>query len=170
MTTLSYCGELVKTHDRRRFMLSLFVPPPVRESLWVLYALDVELAHIRRAVQEEMIGHIRLSWWQEALEALYAGTLRQGHPILEALFPLVQAATWPEESLLALVKDYREHFPNPPQHNAERIESLSCQLLQKDSPETIPVWQRAYAIVSQHGKGRNGWLALKLLKFGLFGH
>ncbi len=75
---LSYCGHEVRKHDRDRFLTSLFVPPRRAQALLAVYALNTELAHIRDAVsEEETIGHIRLAWWQEAIEALYVGARRR---------------------------------------------------------------------------------------------
>src|SRR5579864_8087467 len=108
-TTLSYCAQEVYRHDRDRFLLSLFVPTVRRETLLALYALNVELARVHAAISEEMIGHIRYAWWQEALEALYAGGRISGHPVLEALAPAIHGGHIPSEALMPLVESYRAH-------------------------------------------------------------
>ena len=64
-----YCADLVRRLDYDRFLMSLFVPQTERPALLAVCALNAELAQVRSLVSEEMIGHIRLAWWQEALEA-----------------------------------------------------------------------------------------------------
>src|SRR5690349_9388890 len=86
----SYSARLVREHDRDAFLRCLFVPPPQREALLALYALNIELAQVKEKTREEMIGHIRLSWWQENIEALYEGKPPNGQPVLDALAPLIR--------------------------------------------------------------------------------
>lgn len=167
---LSYCADLVKRHDRDRFMLSLFVAADAREALLALYALNVELAHVRIAVREEMIGHIRYAWWQETMEKLYAGAAPHGHPTLSALLPLIEAGALPQEAVMPLIESYRTHFPDPPPDADARLAELSQGLLQVLSPASALHWVNAQRIIARHrkryGAGGNGWLALRLLLAG----
>lgn len=70
---LSYCGRQVRRYDHDRFLTSLFAPAARREGLLALYAFNVEIAKTAEVVSEAMLGQIRLQWWREAIEALYAG-------------------------------------------------------------------------------------------------
>jgi len=164
---LSYCGQEVRRHDRDRFLLSLFVPAGPREDLLAVYALNVELAHIRRAVREEMLGHIRHAWWEEAVEALYVGAPPREQPVLQALAPLIKEGHLPHDALFPLVEEYRRHFPAPPPDIDVRLEALSVMLLQRICPDALPDWRRANDIITKHraryGARWNGWLAFKLL-------
>ena len=47
---LSACAELVRRHDPDRFLTALFAPPAMRETLFVLYAVNHELARAREVV------------------------------------------------------------------------------------------------------------------------
>jgi NADH dehydrogenase [ubiquinone] 1 alpha subcomplex assembly factor 6 len=69
---LSYCAEQVRRHDNDRFLCGLFAPAAAREGLWSLYAFNLELARIRESVSQPLLGHIRLRWWIDALDAIYA--------------------------------------------------------------------------------------------------
>ncbi|MDE3060315.1 MAG: squalene/phytoene synthase family protein [Pseudomonadota bacterium] len=164
MKNLSYCAELVLKEDHDGFLAALFVPAPEREALLALAALNVELAHVREAVHEEMIGHIRYAWWQETIEAMYRGQPRQGQPVLEALMPLVTSGQLPQDALMALVTRYRDAFPDAPQGVDTVMEELLAALLM---PKAAANWRRARGKIVCHrqryGKGWNGWLAIKLL-------
>jgi phytoene synthase len=82
--TLSRMGEIVRRHDRDRFLGALFAPAERRETLFALYAFNYEVARTREVVREPMLGQIRLQWWRETIEGVYAGAPRR-HEIAEAL-------------------------------------------------------------------------------------
>jgi len=82
--TLSYCARQVRWFDRERYLSALFVPAPSRERVFALYACNLEIAKTRESVSEPLIGQMRLTWWFEAIDELYAGRVRR-HPVVEAL-------------------------------------------------------------------------------------
>jgi phytoene synthase len=82
--TLSRMGEIVRRHDRERFLGALFAPAERREALFALYAFNYEVARTREVVTEPMLGQIRLQWWRETIEAIYEGKPRR-HDVAEAL-------------------------------------------------------------------------------------
>jgi phytoene synthase len=63
----------LKRDDPDRYLTALFAPPVARESLFAVYAFNFELARVREAVREPMMGRMRLQWWRDAIEAIYAG-------------------------------------------------------------------------------------------------
>ena len=164
----SYCANMVRAHDRDLYARALFTPEPAREGLLTLYALATELAHIRHLVSEEMIGHIRYAWWRETLEGLYNNTPRSGHPILEALTPMLSHL--PQENLAALVEAYATPYPEPPQGQGAALENLSLAWLRAKDPKAIKPWQKANHIIIRHharyANKRQSWLMLKLLIAG----
>ncbi|MBI4185186.1 MAG: squalene/phytoene synthase family protein [Proteobacteria bacterium] len=81
---LSFCGDAVRRHDPDRFLTALFAPAPARESLFALYAFNLEAARAREAASEPTIGRIRLQWWRDALDGVFAGRPPQ-HPVAAAL-------------------------------------------------------------------------------------
>jgi NADH dehydrogenase [ubiquinone] 1 alpha subcomplex assembly factor 6 len=87
---LSYCAAEVRRADYDRFLATLFAPAPARESLFALYAFNHEIAKVRETVTEPMLGRIRLQWWREALDGVYAGAPR-AHPVAQALADAVRA-------------------------------------------------------------------------------
>jgi phytoene synthase len=106
MTGLSACGALVERHDRDRYLASLFAPQAEREDLFALYAFNHEVAKTAEVVSEPMIGRIRLQWWRESLDGIYAGTPRR-HEVVEPLARAVAARQVPR-ALLEAVIDARE--------------------------------------------------------------
>lgn len=65
----AYCGELVRTADRDRFIASLFAPAEQRGALHALYAFNTELARVRDVAREALPGEIRLQWWADVINS-----------------------------------------------------------------------------------------------------
>lgn len=72
-TSLSYPVEQVRKFDHDRFMTAIFAPAPERENLFPLYAFNIEIAKVSEVVTEPLIGRMRLQWWRDTLDRLYAG-------------------------------------------------------------------------------------------------
>jgi NADH dehydrogenase [ubiquinone] 1 alpha subcomplex assembly factor 6 len=72
---LSYPADQVRRYDHDRFMTAIFAPPSVREHLFALYAFNIEVAKTGEIVSESLIGQIRLQWWRDTLDRLYAGEI-----------------------------------------------------------------------------------------------
>ncbi len=77
MSQLSDCARLLRRYDYDRFLTGLFAPAGRREALYAVYAFNLEIARTREAVSEPMLGQIRLQWWREAIEEIYAGRVRR---------------------------------------------------------------------------------------------
>jgi len=81
---LSYCMQQTRKFDNDRFLCNLFAPAAEREALSALCAFNLELAHIREAVREPLLGHMRLRWWSETLDGVWDGRAPR-HGVAEAL-------------------------------------------------------------------------------------
>lgn len=68
VTSLSAMGEILRCHDPDRFFCALFAPPLRRETLFVLYAFNHELARAREAVREPVMALARLAFWRGVVE------------------------------------------------------------------------------------------------------
>jgi phytoene synthase len=76
----------VRRADPDRWLASrLIADPAQRADVVALYALNRELAHVAEAVREPLMGEIRLTWWREAIDELFAGRPARGHPVIQAL-------------------------------------------------------------------------------------
>ncbi|WPZ32996.1 squalene/phytoene synthase family protein [Thalassobaculum sp. OXR-137] len=103
---LAACAEIVRRHDRERYLVSLFAAPEQRDGLFAVLAANHEIAKIAEVVSDPTIGLIRLQWWREAFDGIEAGTPR-AH---EVVLPLSQVAERHPELLsdLRRVVDARE--------------------------------------------------------------
>jgi phytoene synthase len=99
---LSYVAQEVRRFDRERFVTALFAPSDRREGLFALYAFNLEVARVREAVNEPMLGRMRLQWWRETIGGLFDGD-RPAHPVAEALSRVIgprHLSRWPFDRLL----------------------------------------------------------------------
>ena len=106
----SFVAEL-RAHDRDRYLTCLFAPAECRLDLFALLAFNLEVARTAEAVSEPMIGQIRLQWWRESLEGIYAGSPRR-HEVVEALGQAVARHDLPCAPFERLI-DGREHDLDP---------------------------------------------------------
>ncbi len=98
----TYCARQVKTHDYDRFLITLFAPGEVREDLFALYAFNHEVAKIREAVSEPMLGEIRLEWWREAMDGIEEGNPRN-HEVVLPLHDACQKHALSKENFLKVI-------------------------------------------------------------------
>lgn len=89
----------VRQADYERYIAALFAPAERREALFALIAFNHELARIADVVSEPMLGEIRLQWWREAIEAIYAGTPVRKHEVTQPLAQAIAQFTIPRAPL-----------------------------------------------------------------------
>jgi phytoene synthase len=78
--------EGLRRTDPDRWLSTRFIADGVkRADVVALYALDHELSQIGTVMREPLMAEIRLTWWREAIEELFAGQAPRGHPVLQAL-------------------------------------------------------------------------------------
>ena len=133
MADRSDCAELVRQQDSDRYLTALFAPPERREDLFALYAFNAEVARGREAVSEPMLGHIRLQWWRESVEGIYAGRPRR-HEVVTPLARAVRDCGLTRAHFDRLI-DAREAdlLPDPP-------ESLAALEAYAESTSSTLVW------------------------------
>jgi len=101
--SLDYCHDLVRAGDKDRYLSALFAPDHLRPNLLALYAFNIEIARIRETVSEATLGEIRLKWWHDAIEGLYAGE-PAGHPVTEGLAPVITEAGLPKQAFINMIE------------------------------------------------------------------
>jgi phytoene synthase len=116
-----YCHDLVRQGDRDRYLSTLLAPDAKRPQLLALYAFNIEIARIRETVSEAALGEIRLRWWADAIEAAYAGE-RQGHPVIEALAPVISEANLPKQALLNMIEARQFDLYDDPMPSLAQLE------------------------------------------------
>lgn len=87
--TMQICAELVEAGDPDRFAATMAAPVAMRDRLWPLYAANLEIARAPWASPEPMVAEMRLQWWIDTVAELAEGSERRGHPVTEALAPLL---------------------------------------------------------------------------------
>jgi len=105
--SLSACAEIVRRHDPDRFLTALFAPPAKRETLFILYAVNHELARAREVVSNPMLALIRLQWWREVAEGA-----RRRHEVAGPLGEALDEGRLDAADVLALI-DGREAEAEP---------------------------------------------------------
>jgi 15-cis-phytoene synthase len=96
----TYCMEIVREHDKDRYLASLYAPTSLQGDLFSLYAFCHEIARIRYAVTDAQLGEIRLQWWRDTLASLHEP---QAHPVAAALAATIRQHNLPITALHALV-------------------------------------------------------------------
>ena len=110
------CADIVRLHDRDRYIATLFAPDEKRDDLFALYAFAAEVARIPAVVSEPMIGEIRLQWWLDTLTVIEAKQ-SVDHPVAQAFANVVQRYGLPIEHLENFVEAWRndlyaDQFPS----------------------------------------------------------
>ena len=98
----AYCEALVRDGDPDRYYASLFAPADKRPHVFALHAFSLEVARIRDAVSEPMLGDIRLQWWRDALQGEARGDVR-ANPVAAALDETIVRFRLPRPALVGLV-------------------------------------------------------------------
>jgi 15-cis-phytoene synthase len=97
------CADIVRQSHRARYISTLFAPDNMREHLFALYAFDAEIRRIPYLVSEPQIGEIRLQWWSDSLDAIYADA-KVDHPIAAALGEAIKIGHLPKQPLQNLIE------------------------------------------------------------------
>lgn len=96
----------VRRLDGERCLCAMFAGEGKRAALLALLAFNLEIARIPELVSEPSLGRMRLQWWHQTIDDIYAGNTPD-HPVARAL---AQSGTGDREgkSLLLEILDARE--------------------------------------------------------------
>lgn len=142
--------------DKDRYLSLLFAPAVARSHLAALYLFQAELDKIGRQVSEPQIGSIRMQWWRETLETIYAGGTSE-HPVARALTPVIRESGMPQDGLLALVEAQERALHRETPDTLEELErhlgqsssmlmQLAVLVLGGSAPETAGLAGVAYGL------------------------
>jgi NADH dehydrogenase [ubiquinone] 1 alpha subcomplex assembly factor 6 len=118
-------ARLVRQHDHDRFLTALFAPADRREDLFALYAFNQEIARVREVVSEHVLGRIRLQWWRETLDAVYAGGRVRRHEVAEPLAGAIRRHALAREHLDALIEARERDLENEPPSSLAALEAYA---------------------------------------------
>ncbi|MGE4218584.1 MAG: phytoene/squalene synthase family protein [Alphaproteobacteria bacterium] len=151
---LSYCASELHRHDPERFLIALLAPAARREDLFALYAFNLEVAKTAEVVSEPVLGQIRLQWWRESLDGIYAGTPRR-HYVVEPLARAIAHAGIERCHFEGLIdaRDFQDLGDTPPADLAALetyaaatggdIVSLALMLLSVRDPDALAIGRTA---------------------------
>lgn len=128
-------AERAKQADYGLYLLGATFRDESRQKIWILSLLYNELNSLVNSTSEEMVGHIRLAWWREHVEALHsdAEAMSPAHPILIELAPIIS------ELSLEAWNDFFDYYSNmlSASHDSSLAFSPSpiMQLLEKCDPK-----------------------------------
>lgn len=125
-TSEQYCLDEVRRHDHDRYLTALFLPAERRAAALALYAFNLEIARTREIVSEPLLGQIRLQWWRETIEVLFAGTPRE-HPVVDALGAAIRMHDLPREGLEGLIDAREADLEDGPPPDLETLETYAAQ-------------------------------------------
>jgi NADH dehydrogenase [ubiquinone] 1 alpha subcomplex assembly factor 6 len=118
-------ARLVRRHDRDRFLTTLFAPPERRRDLLALYAFNHEVAKTREVVSEAALGEIRLQWWREGLDAIYAGSAPRRHEVLEPLAAAIRGRGLSRAHFERLIEARRQDLADAPLASLAALEAYA---------------------------------------------
>jgi phytoene synthase len=98
---LEFCRKSVQGYDSDRYLASLFARDP--SALWAVFAFHHEIAKTRFVVSEPTLGLIRLQWWRDEIDKIYAGVAYAGGEVLSALAEAIKAHDLPHDLFEALI-------------------------------------------------------------------
>jgi phytoene synthase len=99
MDAFEHCARTVRELDRDRYIADLFAPTAVRKHLFALHAFNAEVARVRDAVRDPLLGEIRLQWWRDALTGNGGG-----HPTAAALSETIRTFSLPVAAFEGLIE------------------------------------------------------------------
>ena len=96
--------QAVRRADPDRWLASRFIADPgARADVIAVYAFDHELARAGVVASQPLIAEIRLTWWREALDEIFAGRTVRAHPVAQALAACAKRHDLPRASLEAMI-------------------------------------------------------------------
>ena len=96
--------DVVRRADPARWLATRFIADvEARVDVIALYAFDHELARAPKVASNALIAEVRLTWWREALDEIYAGGRVRGHPVAQALCGAVRGRGLPRALLETMI-------------------------------------------------------------------
>ena len=113
--SVNACAALVEAGDPDRFLAAMAAPPAQRAPLFVLYALNLEIAKAPFVTQEPMIAEMRLQFWRDTVADAVAGKAVRAHEVAGPLADVIRAHDLPEDMLDQMIAARRfDIYPDDP--------------------------------------------------------
>ena len=111
----------VKKYDHDRYLCCLFAKEKNRDQLLTILAFNSEIALISEQTSDLTPALIRITWWQDAIDDLYQGKIRQ-HSLIIALEQIITEHKIPQHLFSNLLQARMiELYQQPPSTTLELI-------------------------------------------------
>ena len=111
--TIAACAALVERGDPDRFAATMAAPPKARESLFPLYAFNLEVARAPWVTAEPLIAEMRLQWWRDVVAAPASGAAL-AHEVAGPLHHVIHSKNLPIAALDTLIAARRWDIGHQP--------------------------------------------------------
>ncbi|MBK7324988.1 Squalene synthase HpnD [Candidatus Propionivibrio aalborgensis] len=101
MTPDEYCQQKAAQSGSSFYYSFLFLPGKQRRAITALYAFCREVDDVVDECHDPQIAATKLAWWRLELDRLYTG--QPGHPVTQALLPVLAEFNLPQEQLLEII-------------------------------------------------------------------
>jgi len=98
----AYCEAMVKRDDPDRWLAGIFISEACRKHVYAVYAFNLEIARVREAVSEPILGEIRYQWWRDTLETTNDADV-VANPVAAAVLDTIARFNLPKVSFLNLI-------------------------------------------------------------------
>ncbi|HEV7164294.1 MAG TPA: squalene/phytoene synthase family protein [Gammaproteobacteria bacterium] len=96
-----------------------FSPHQYRPALTALFALYLEIREVLVECRDPGVAEVKLGWWQQEIESLYAGKPR--HPLSQALTPFMSALVYRQPLFMDIVTGTRMDIAGSVSANFEDV-------------------------------------------------
>ena len=97
-------NQAVRRADPYRWLATRFIADlDRRRDVIAIYAFDHELVRAGKVSSNTLIAQIRLTWWRETLEEIFAGRTVRTHPVAAALADCVKRRDLPLSPIEAMI-------------------------------------------------------------------
>jgi len=117
---IAACAGIVQKGDPDRFMAIMSGPLSLREKLFPLYAMNVEVSRAPWVTKEPMIAEMRLQWWLDALEEIASAGVVRRHEVVTPLASILSASQ--AELLQTLVRARRWDIYSDPFEDEQQFQ------------------------------------------------
>lgn len=146
MSPDDYCQNKAAQSGSSFYYAFLFLPVERRKAITALYAFCREVDDIVDEVHESSVARMKLVWWRNQVENLYAG--KTEHPVMKALAPHIHTYGLKEDHLYAIIEGMEmdldcHRYENWNQlrkycwHAAGVVGELSAAIFGHSRPETL---------------------------------
>ena len=98
-----HCAGIVKSLNPDFYLATLLAPKQKRHGLMALHAFHSEVSRIPACVSKAPLGEIRLQWWLDTIDAIYAGE-GVDHPVARQLATTIKTGDLPRHEFTGFIK------------------------------------------------------------------